>query len=640
MRGLLPLLLFACDSGETPVVDAGLSSDAAALVEGPRLSHDYASAEFYAAPFPSEARRGPEGIDLAGFPNPNNVPFVRALLSIIQADARGFAATAGVFFRADVELDSGTLPGVAESVQAEASAYILDVERGTRTPLLARFDADGGPSGAANLLSLLPVQGFPLRPDALHAAVVTRRIQDLDGRGLVPDEGLAALLRGERPEGMSEAAFAAHLEALEGLEEVAGLAVFRTDDPTAELRERVAMAPAPRVTEAASPVETFPGFCVYEGRMSMPVYQEGEPPYGFHGGGWTARVQREASARLILTVPKSEMPAEGYPLVVFVRTGGGGDRPLVDRGLRAEAGGSTEPGSGPAREFAAVGFAGLSVDGPHGGLRNATGGDEQFLMFNLANPVAMRDNFRQSALELALLAEVLDEITFEGECAGRFDPSRVVLMGHSMGATIAPLVLAVAPRYRAAILSGAGGSWIANIVHKQKPLETRPFAEALLRYGAHRLHEHDPVMSLLQWAGESADPPVYGPAIIDAPWAGEPRHVLMLQGIADTYILPPMANALSLAMGLDLAGPALDAEHPVAGAFTPLAELLGLRGRAAVELPVRGNRDGVTAVVVQHLEGPIEDGHEVVFQTEPPKVQYRHFLRTFAAGVPEVPTAQ
>ena len=46
----------------------------------------------------------------------------------------------------------------------------------------------------------------------------------------------------------------------------------------------------------------------------------------------------------------------------------------------------------------------------------------------------------------------------------------------------------------------------------------------------------------------------------------------------------------------------------------------------------------VTAVVVQHPEDGIQDGHEVVFQTEPPKHQYRCFLASFAAGkTPVVP---
>ena len=95
--------------------------------------------------------------------------------------------------------------------------------------------------------------------------------------------------------------------------------------------------------------------------------------------------------------------------MTFVRTGGGGDRPLVDRGVQAvHDAPPLVPGSGPAQEFARVGYAGVQVDGPLGGLRNTTHGDEQFLIFNVFNVAALRDNVRESALELVVLSSVLD----------------------------------------------------------------------------------------------------------------------------------------------------------------------------------------------------------------------------------------
>jgi hypothetical protein len=59
-------------------------------------------------------------------------------------------------------------------------------------------------------------------------------------------------------------------------------------------------------------------------------------------------------------------------------------------------------------------------------------------------------------------------------------------------------------------------------------------------------------------------------------------------------------------------------------------------------LPASGNRragDGttVTAFVVQHQQDAVEDGHEVVFQTDPPKYQYRCFLQSLLTGVPQIP---
>ncbi|MCS6900427.1 MAG: hypothetical protein RMJ98_12260, partial [Myxococcales bacterium] len=353
---------------------------------------------------------------------------------------------------------------------------------------------------------------------------------------------------------------------------------------------------------------------------------------------------REELANVVVTVPRGPMPSQGYPTVVFSRTGGGGDRPLVDRGPRATNGGpAIAPGTGPALGFAAVGWAGISIDGPHGGLRNVTGGDEQFLMFNVTNPEALRDNIRQSALELGLASRLLSDVLLDvSNCPGagvngkaRLDASAPALMGHSMGATISPLTLAVEPRFRALLLSGAGGSWIENVIHKQKPLAVRGFLEIFLGVSpGWKLHPHDPALSLLQWAGEPADPPVYGNAIVER---NDPPHILMMQGIVDHYILPSIANATSLALRLDLGGDALDETTPEVASFRPLRSLLPLVGCSAVALPVGPTRGSAVALVTQHREDGIEDGHEVVFQTPGPKHQYRCFLRSLTLGNPSVP---
>src|SRR5207237_1390229 len=111
---------------------------------------------------------------------------------------------------------------------------------------------------------------------------------------------------------------------------------------------------------------------------------------------------------------------------------------------------------------------------------------------------------------IALFAHTLDGFTVDAtDCPGvattvHFDTSILALMGHSMGATIAPLTLAIEPRYRAAILSGAGGSWIENIVYKQSPVPVRPVMELLLHYAGSGRHlgEFDAALGLMQWAGE------------------------------------------------------------------------------------------------------------------------------------------
>jgi hypothetical protein len=345
---------------------------------------------------------------------------------------------------------------------------------------------------------------------------------------------------------------------------------------------------------------------------------------------------------VVLTVPRRALPAAGFPTMMFVRTGGGGDRPLVDRGRGATEHfeGAIVAGSGPAQELAQAGFAGVQVDGPLGGARNLTMGDEQFLIFNVLNPSALRDNVRQSALELIVLARALEGVTLStADCPGApatssFDLSHLAIMGHSMGGWIAPLVLAGESRYGAAVLSGAGGSYIANIMDKIKPLHVRPLAEILLNYNMDQraLVAHDPALSLVQWAAEPSDPQVY---------ATRGRHILMVQGIVDHYILPSIANSTSLSHGLDLAGPALDTQNGELASLmqTPLSSVLSLAGRSTIALPAQGNAAGSTAVVVQHASDGIQDGHEVIFQLDAPKAQYRCFLATWLTGTPRVPAS-
>ncbi len=655
---VIGIALMSCDEN-----DATIASTPAARV----VSMDYASVRFYDAPFPGEHLRGEDGhIDLSRAPSPSRISFVTQIHEALR-EFDGFGTSSPIHFHLDGEIERAALPDAFSSLDPNAPILLIDVdpdsiERGSLHSFATYFRSDAGPYGDTFFLTLVPTQGLPLKPNTRYAAIVTTDLRGADGFPLEPSSAMISLLEGRVPEGMNDPTHAAFMNALTQLEDtldlhrIAGMTVFRTGDPHATLRRAVEATEGREVPSPAvppSPSEQFESYCVFEGSIRMPVFQEGTPPYSSEGGQWrldttgAPLLTREEEARIVFTIPRQAMPTSGFPTVMFVRTGAGGDRPLVDRGARNAMGEAMGAGMGPALEFARAGFAGVSVEGPHGGSRNVSGGDEQFLVFNIQNPIALRDNLRQSALELVLLARALDEMTIDAaSCPGfsapsgddvvRFDTHHLAIMGHSMGASIAPLAAAFEPRLRALVLSGAGGSWIENILHKERPLRTRVLAEALLRYSSrgHRLDADDPVLGLLQWAGESADAQIYGPTLVGS------HHVLMFQGIVDHYILPPIANALSLSLSLDLAGPALDTNL---FEYTPLADLLPLRRRDVIALPAAGNvisMDGasITAVVTQHPEDGIEDGHETVFQTEAPKAQYRCFLRTFARDqVPVVP---
>jgi len=630
-------------------------------------------ASLYDAPFPSDDLVRDDGsVAIEAFPNPAGIALVDQGKALVASHARGFAQNGAVYFTLDGTIDTERLPDLVATTTPGASAFLIGVTPGApdylvRYPVTVRFELDGGPFGEPHMLSMLPLQGVPLRKQTTYAAVITRAL------GVQPSDEMTAIANGTRPAAMPQRAFGEYRAALASLaqagvqtRDIAGLSVFTTDDPTGEL-DRVLgdmlAQPPPQPDTPFVRTDLFDDFCVYESTLPMPDYQAGSPPYDFAdgGGAWvidasgTPVVQRTEEAGLVVTIPRSAMPTNGWPIVHFVRTGGGGSRPLVDRGPQATTGGpALAPGTGPALWFAKAGFAGASVDGPHEGIRDLTHGNEDYEIFNIFNPAALRDNIRESAVEYALFAHVLASLQLDvSDCPGatpstaRFDASKIALMGHSMGSTIAPLVLSAEPMYRAAVLSGAGASWIENIVWKQQPLDVRAVFELLLGYRSsdRTLEEDDPILTLFQWAEEPADPLVYTRAMADGPPGASPPHVLMEQGIVDHYILPPIANATSLSLRLDLVDPPLDganSELVADGAPTLESELL-FSNRAQIALPVSGNRVAtggahVTAVVVQHPGDGVEDGHEVIFQTDPPKREYRCFLQTWAAGqLPRVP---
>ena len=650
MWAALVVVASSCD--ETPTAE-----------EAPRALMDFTGAHgFLGAPFPSEHLRGADGVvDVTAAGNPLRVALADQITAALEGET-GFGTTSAIHFALTRDLDASLLPDAFTSTEDGAHVALVDVEpgsptRGQRAPFNAYFQADGGPNGAPNLLTLVPVQGIPLRADTMYAAVLLSGLRTRTGEPLRPSPELEALDAGVAIEGLSEDALVSYRSAWSALPElgiahddVRALAVFRTGDPTRVMARAVEVARASEALELTAPftlstTDAYAGYCVFHTTVSVPVYQAGEPPYLDEGGAWpldetgAPALQRREEANVWLTLPRAAMPEAGFPAVALVRTGAGGNRPLVDRGPRLAPGAPDVPGTGPAEELARVGFAGISVDGPHGGLRNVTGGDEQFLVFNIQNPAALRDNLRQSALELVLLADLLGELRIDPTgCDGlsvadgeaRIDTSTLAIMGHSMGASIAPIAAAFEPRYRALILSGAGASWIENVLYKESPIAVRPTAEALIRYtGRFSLTAADPLLNRLQWAGEAADAQVYARLLVDEPSVGSARHVLMFQGVVDTYIPPPIANALTLSLAIDHAGPALDREQ---GDFEAIDDLLPLRGRSAITLPAEGNVSGedgaVTAVVMQLAEDGIEDGHEVMWQRADARRTYGCFLRT------------
>ena len=308
--------------------------------------HDLGSdAPFWSSPLPSDLRRHPDGtIDLGRFPNPGDVPFVATLVQLVDGILGGFGTTSTIYLPLDGALTEGFSLDVHQTVADDSPVFLVGVDPGSddfgvRLPVDVTFLEDAEPFGSRNLLALLPLQGRPLLPDTRYAAVALTAAEDADGQPVGP----APLADLPHPYPLA-------VEALAGMgvvrEEIAGIAVFTTQDPTAELLSLADAASAwpPEPHSAPGLTDVFDEFCVYRAVVPMPVFQAGDPPFLTGDGGivWdeqgTPELQGFEDAHLDLTVPRSAPPAGGWPTALFIRTGAGGERPLVDRGVQDEEG--------------------------------------------------------------------------------------------------------------------------------------------------------------------------------------------------------------------------------------------------------------------------------------------------------------
>ncbi|HZO17231.1 MAG TPA: hypothetical protein VFB62_28335, partial [Polyangiaceae bacterium] len=255
----------------------------------PTVMMDYTRPTFLSAPWPSETlRRADGGIAIDGFPNPTGAPIVGRLIEMIGRDARGFSTTAGIFLALTGPIDQHD---IASFDSVDAPVFLVPIENGAmgpRHPVEVRYREDGGPFGAPHLLSVLPLQGKPLAPHTLYAAVVTTALVD----------------RSPAMDTITNARYQEALAALSGID-VAGLAVFETDDPTITMIRAREAAPVPSVATPFVRTDLFDSFCVYQATVPMPVYQSGTPPYE-DDGGWLLDesgvpvLQGEETARIVV----------------------------------------------------------------------------------------------------------------------------------------------------------------------------------------------------------------------------------------------------------------------------------------------------------------------------------------------------
>jgi dienelactone hydrolase len=601
-------------------------------------------------PFPSDLYRDADGYVVGQVQGLERVVAQNAqVLQGALGEMNGFGrATATAFYT------SGEIDGA--SLDAEGAVLLVDVdaaspERGARYPASARF------LPSLSCISVLPEPGTVLAPGRRYAVVVTSRVKDARGGALGADTALRTI-QGQGAAARISAAETLYGGALDVLKEtgaiasasdVAGLAVFTTSNMVfelARLRDRLrAEFPAPALlldAQAAAPysaamfgVATTPDLnawmgtpekdeagnewpggdnpggpahdqigAVASGAMVSPAFADPETHHIAHDPDGSAIVV-DANAKIPVTIVTPKAPpssAAGYPVVILGH-GLAGDRSHM---------------FAIANELARAGFAMAAIDDVAHGLRadiadkanNFKGGfvgpdglpDHSGLplefLGGLTDAVTVRDNFRQTVLDLCSLVRMIEDPALDlsplgaalGGAAPKLDASHIYYNGLSLGGMMGTILSAVEPNLRAVSLEvpGAGllGIIAPNSSNAHGLLETF-LAGSFSVQGDEALDSYHPAVQLMAMATEAGDPieyapHVFGPSLFDPPPARRPS--LLVSYSIDDELMPNIStHALIRALGVPLLEPTIRDIPNVDQIAAPLTGNMGGRTGAAVQ---------------------------------------------------------
>jgi hypothetical protein len=626
--------------------------------------------DFYRLPFPNDARVVAGRLDLTGHPSPG--PLVAALgdvvgdvLQQVSDDFDGFGTNQAVLARFSGELDFDTLEF---GLPAQGGTVALvgltpgSPDYGRSLPAAVRADGSRGAYICQDWIGVYPTR--PLRPHEVYAVVYGSALSGKDGTAIAQDADFAAMLGATAPADSdlvaawnSYAPLRAWLTASgQANTTFAGAAVFTTQDPTdpaLAVRQAVEIGPIPAAqglilcgddpgpyADADDPTRgchgTDAGFDEVQGTLDLPQYQAGTPPFkdrddggGIDTSGGAPSIVRTEAVQFVLTVPTTEMPANGWPLVIYAHGTGGNDRSAIDEGLADQLSAVTLDDS------TVVHFATLTIDaldhGPRRHLENAKQSwldvdpdayDPDVLFYNPLNPRAARDNALQSVADAWAVAKFAAVADWDGAHsptgdAVRFDPNRTYYLGHSQGATTGVIAIAYGEEFSAGVLSAAGGLLIESLLHKTNPHDL----PAMIRVGLADpdIDRYHPLLNIAQMAGERSDGINHAIHVLRDPLGGVPLSVLQITGHGDTYTPDQTQFPLAIELGVD--------QCPIDGADA-------IEGPTVASPPVSGNVDGATGIVALY-DARGRDAHFVLFDRDDAMKQMTQFLGTAARdGVP------
>ncbi|MBA3465046.1 MAG: hypothetical protein H0T46_34245 [Deltaproteobacteria bacterium] len=642
MRWLFALGFLASCGDDAPSKTAYFDVEAAA----------YDAETFFDMPFPSDLRLGANGAPiLDGFPNPRKVPILNALLAV-AAERRGWPMMPIVYVRFTAPVPEHAVAEVIPPMDERVVLVDIDAdspEVGTSYPLVAAtLPVD--PYVPSDLVAFAPRPGIVLRGDTTYALVVRSAFAP----GFEPAPQYARLISGKGPAAALElyGPLQAALDALEiPGDDVLVATVFTTGDEVARSKKRsdavLAMHHPTIDNLAVFGGATHDGFCELRGTITMPQFQKGTQPFDSEGrfvldANNLPQKQGDLTIPLRITLPKSAMPAAGWPLYQFFHGSGGVSSGLVDLGHSPTPADIPELGKGPGYVVALHGIAAASSALPVNPERFPGASDYAYL--NINNLSAFPYTFQQGAFEQrmfldALLALQIPQSTVagcgvpapDGGANHHFNPGKLMAGGQSMGGMYTNMIGATEPRYGALVPTGAGGYWNLMILETATIPGARSLLGTALGVDDSQLVFLHPGLDAMALGWEIAEPLVYMARIARRPLPGATaRHVYEPVGKDDVYFPIDVYDAAALAYGNQQAGPEIWPSMQQALAVDNLAGL--------ATYPVKANRAGKTRVVVQYMGDGIIDSHYLYRQSVEVKHQYGCFLESYVRdGIPTVP---
>ena len=591
------------------------------------------SASFFDFPYPSDLR-----VDADGRPQLDQFPHQRGLVAEVvgelQTEHAGFSPITGVYFRFTGPLDESALPAHPADTQADGSLVLLvDVdpdspERGRHMPAYVHFQHASTAFWQPDTLVVRAVPGVHLHPGRRYAAVIRAGITAADGTPVEPSPAFVGAASSGGAVGDAYTALMADLADLGiAAEEVLVASAFTVSDTATQMDMARAFIEAQPLPEVRSwrRVAAQPTMDSFEAELDVYELFGDAPPYTAFG---TGRIAFDASGQPLtvtrrtihvgLTIPTSDPPAGGYPVVLYGHGTGGDDQThFGDEGA----------------EMAKVGVAMLGFDAALHGLRAPPGVNVESLI--LTNPVIAREVVRQTVIDAMLLFRMLAAGAFtvpadvSGGAAVTLASSPVLYMGHSQGSQEGGLLLGLESTLQAAFLSEGGGGAIISIV--QRDFMGQPIActlAPLVSETCADLNMDHPLMTLLvQPLMDPADPLSFAHRFVrerPADWA--PLSIAMTEGTADMYTPPATIEALAATIGL-----------PVVNPVVIRGDALRIAGLDPVTAPVT---DDITMPSGATAAGGLMQwsgaDHFAIYSIADAKNRYVQFLQTAAAGTPTI----